>query len=548
EKLKGGKITNRPADYGANNDNDTKDGGYTTHSSKTTGFFNNGPKSNKKLVPLESLTKLKKVIFELENFLNISILIAITILSIVIKSIIFIYDESVPFFWALFGIYLSILIIIGIYGLHYVSVFLKNKMTIKYKYMPKKIEGFEKISLINPTNFGAGLILFGIVTLTYYYISFILIIEGILIIIYNICNLNNIFQIMNKTDYLDYKIAAQDILNVVIRNLSKFGVNLTLLSIIMGAPNILFVFIKFPDYDISPIIFAVLSTFMYKYLKNRLIYSINRTSLNNIDNKTLAFGVVWGILTMPYNSSGVVCLLISVLIFIYKDLNKDINDYARKHHIIAINIDNLRKEIHSLLWDFYDTRQGINVADNKNVGISYDNTKELTPLKAPSSLKPADNNNAKDEAVANISPSTEGVKPLDDNSRDLNPHEAQVELGTPMPNDNKDSELKPIKEYLDRTFAIISDKVRQKIIRLDIPEKEKEEIIKEFVNLSEEQQLKYLEELENVNSKLPQEMILRVENLKIKKEYKKKIIEQLELISKEERNNFLDYLESQNNV
>jgi hypothetical protein len=62
--------------------------------------------------------------------------------------------------------------------------------------------------------------------------------------------------------------------------------------------------------------------------------------------------------------------------------------------------------------------------------------------------------------------------------------------------DNADFEKSEIvKKYFARIFNVLSDDVREKLLRLNFSEKELRKIKKELAFLSEVQQKKYLEEL-----------------------------------------------------
>lgn len=63
-------------------------------------------------------------------------------------------------------------------------------------------------------------------------------------------------------------------------------------------------------------------------------------------------------------------------------------------------------------------------------------------------------------------------------------------------NDNDEFEkLEIVKKYFARVFNVLSEEVRERLLKLDFSEKELKKIKKELGFLSDEQQKKYLEEL-----------------------------------------------------
>lgn len=56
-------------------------------------------------------------------------------------------------------------------------------------------------------------------------------------------------------------------------------------------------------------------------------------------------------------------------------------------------------------------------------------------------------------------------------------------------------EIEEVKKYFKRNYSIFSEKVREILINLDLPEKRKKFIIKELAFLPEKKQIKYIEEL-----------------------------------------------------
>ncbi|MFW9938552.1 MAG: hypothetical protein ACFFD5_12955 [Candidatus Thorarchaeota archaeon] len=62
--------------------------------------------------------------------------------------------------------------------------------------------------------------------------------------------------------------------------------------------------------------------------------------------------------------------------------------------------------------------------------------------------------------------------------------------------DNNDfDKVEIVKKYFARIFNVLSKEVREKLLKLDFSEKDLEKIKKELAFLSEDKQIKYLEEL-----------------------------------------------------
>ena len=84
----------------------------------------------------------------------------------------------------------------------------------------------------------------------------------------------------------------------------------------------------------------------------------------------------------------------------------------------------------------------------------------------------------------------------------------------------------------------------ERLLKLDIPEDQKWDVVREFINLKEEHRQKYIEELENVNRKISEKLISRVMVMKIDDVKKEGLIKQLELMTPNNQQDFVEYLES----
>ncbi len=108
---------------------------------------------------------------------------------------------------------------------------------------------------------------------------------------------------------------------------------------------------------------------------------------------------------------------------------------------------------------------------------------------------------------------------------------------------SEESDREIVERYFLKIFNVLSEKIRRKILNLNIPEKDKKEILKEFVYLTEEEQEKYLNELFELNRELSEKLILRVKKLNLNPKYLQQIIEQLRYMPISEQEIYLKFLE-----
>ncbi|MCP4761106.1 MAG: hypothetical protein GY870_04940, partial [archaeon] len=106
---------------------------------------------------------------------------------------------------------------------------------------------------------------------------------------------------------------------------------------------------------------------------------------------------------------------------------------------------------------------------------------------------------------------------------------------------------KPInmEEYLDKIFTVLTEKIRSRLLSLNLPEEQKWDIVQEFINLKEEQQDKYLKELENITRKINKKLIKRIMKMDLTAAEKQNLIEQIEIMTPEDQVQFVKFLEVQ---
>lgn len=109
--------------------------------------------------------------------------------------------------------------------------------------------------------------------------------------------------------------------------------------------------------------------------------------------------------------------------------------------------------------------------------------------------------------------------------------------------DEKDKKL--VKEYFSKIFNIISKDIRKQILELDIPKKERKNILKELAYLAEEEQLKYLEALKGLYEEIPYKLIERIRKLpNLKPKYYDKLVEELKFMDGTQQLEFIQFLEN----
>jgi hypothetical protein len=100
-----------------------------------------------------------------------------------------------------------------------------------------------------------------------------------------------------------------------------------------------------------------------------------------------------------------------------------------------------------------------------------------------------------------------------------------------------------IREYLNRVYTVLSSKVRDRVMKLDIPETEKKEVLDGLLYLMPDEQEQFIAELEELARKLVPEIVGRVMRLNLTKEQNEMLLRQLEDLSDQEQVEFVEDLE-----
>ena len=107
-----------------------------------------------------------------------------------------------------------------------------------------------------------------------------------------------------------------------------------------------------------------------------------------------------------------------------------------------------------------------------------------------------------------------------------------------------EKDKKIVKEYFSKIFNIISKDLRKQILELDIPKKERKNIIKELAFIAEEEQLNYLEALKGLYEEIPHKLIERIRKLpNLKPKYYDKLVEELKYMDDVQKLEFVQFLE-----
>ncbi|HMF31311.1 MAG TPA: hypothetical protein VKK79_07855, partial [Candidatus Lokiarchaeia archaeon] len=124
------------------------------------------------------------------------------------------------------------------------------------------------------------------------------------------------------------------------------------------------------------------------------------------------------------------------------------------------------------------------------------------------------------------------------------PHPAPSPAPTAQPGSGDNFENRAaIREYLNRVYTVLSSKVRDRVLKLDIPEQEKKEILDGLLYLMPDEQEQFIAELEELARKLVPEIIGRVMRLNLSKDQNEKLLQQLEYLSEQEQVEFVEELE-----
>ncbi len=148
------------------------------------------------------------------------------------------------------------------------------------------------------------------------------------------------------------------------------------------------------------------------------------------------------------------------------------------------------------------------------------------------------------------------IRPIESGTRDEGRKGVQVGgpikrfdpyTGKPLVPENeqpKEDKSQYIADFEQRIYTVLSDKVKYELNQLNIDKEEKSDLLRSFIYLGEEEQLKYIQEIKGSNQSINTDLIERIRNLQIRDDQKESLIQQLDYLSEPEQENFVRYLEA----
>ncbi len=383
------------------------------------------------------------------------------------------------------------------------------------------------------TNLGIEAILIGIIGMPFYGLGTFYLFEGIFILLYDIFSRwNNLVEI-GKTDELSKQILGANISESTIQVMNGFLVRGTGFLLLYSIMPILK---KVRDIDIiiGPtagqisslvfyVLFFILSIVYIGYLRKKFVKKVENTPYQEIPEDMIVQCIVFSAFTLIYAGVGTLGLVLCIFLFGYRRLYRDI-----------------KKKLPLMKYT--------------KPQVTPESAKTSKSIEKQAPLVPTSYEGKKEEVPAPPPPSDE-KKPLQEiPMMRVEDKEVRNQLITSLKESEKEKPEKPpskppvgdkgeIKEYMDRVFTVLTADMRDRLLKLDIPEDQKWDVIREFVNLKKTQQQKYIDELENVNHVLTEELKKRVQKMKLPKKETQSILKQLEIMGPKEQVQFVEFLE-----
>jgi len=243
---------------------------------------------------------------------------------------------------------------------------------------------------------------------------------------------------------------------------------------------------------------------------------------------------IMGVISTAFLSIGIFILiksLILLLLFIGKPIDTFIKKEMREFQP--------RKESFQKTQPVKEKEEKLHQIEEEIIPLEQETVEvklEKEPLKEiPEEVKSIDE--IKEEEVKIETLEIEKTKERKEEKSVLRLHESLL----PVKNE-KDKKI--VKEYFTKIFNIISKDLRKQILELDIPKKERKNIIKELAFIAEEEQLKYLEALKGLYEEIPHKLIERIRKLpNLKPKYYDKLVEELKYMDNTQQFEFVQFLE-----
>jgi DNA-directed RNA polymerase subunit RPC12/RpoP len=392
----------------------------------------------------------------------------------------------------------------------------------------------KKVREENYTNLGIDAIVLGLIALPLYGLGTFMLFEGISILLYEIfIRVNNLID-LGKTDKLSQEIFSANIMESTIKIMNQFLVKGTAFLLLYSVIPILKAmrdFIGATPESIGELVFfgvffGVSIAFLI-YVKSKFTKIVKDNPYQEIPDDVIVKCIVFSSFSLIYAGVGSIGLMICILLFTYKGAYRKIKkklpsiQYVKSSGVDKQHIDPIPEKSLKSTVPFVPVNVKQASKQPESVPKPMDASKK--PLQTIPEIR-IDDKKARDQLITSLKQSEE-QKPA------TPPGKPPV-----MKNGN-------IKDYMDQVFTVLTADIRDRLLKLDIPEDQKWDVIREFVNLKEAQQQKYLEELENVNRVLSEALIKRIQKMKLPIKETNSIIKQLEIMDPKEQVQFVEFLE-----
>jgi len=374
-------------------------------------------------------------------------------------------------------------------------------------------------------------ICYGIIGCIFYGAGVIILIKGVLILIHSI-----VYHKGGDHKFYNYGIKLKNSINNFSAKAGFVLVLLVLSKIIMGGllSNLFsnrFLFVLEISFIIVPVIILIVDfALREKNLKK-----------NEFSGGDVIGIFIMGAISTAFLSIGIFILLkslILLLLFIGKPIDvfikKEVKEFQPKSeqpHKIQPTEEKISLEKEEKLQKIEDESIPIK-QETVEIKLEKEALKEI-----PEEVKSIDEKKEEEEEAEIETIEIEKIDEKKEETSELRLHESLL----PVKNE-KDKKI--VKDYFSKIFNIISKDLRKQILELDIPKKERKNILKELAFIAEEEQLKYFEALKGLYEEIPHKLIERIRKLpNLKPKYYDKLIEELKFMDSAQQLQFLQFLE-----
>lgn len=385
------------------------------------------------------------------------------------------------------------------------------------------------------TNLGIDAMLIGLIGLPLYGLGTFFLFEGLFILLYEIfLRINNLID-MGKTDKLSEEIFAANFMESTIKVINNFLVKGTIFLLFY---SIIPVLKEVRDYTlpsaefISVIVFygtfliiAIAFTF---YLGNKFVPKIRNTAYQKIDEEIFVRCIIFSAFSLIYAGVGSLGLVICILLFIYRGLYKDI-----KKKLPSMHYEKPKPPI-----AVKEPSRTESTTKPESISFVLEAQKDIVPKEIFPTPPPKEDRKPLQEIPVIHVEDKHAREQLISSLR-----KTEKEVMEKPPSKTPELNRGNIKEYMGRVFTVLTADMRERLLKLEIPDEQKWDVVREFANLKEQQQQKYIEELENVNRVLSEELIKRVQKMNLPIKETQSIIRQLEIMDPKEQVQFVEFLE-----